>query len=312
MKKLICITLIPAILALTSACSIGRNNEPPEAAQTPPPIVSEQGADTTASYPTAETETIPEPPNEASSEADEPSVTNDVTLEAAEPPVMDDDSPALATLHPFAGALSEFFVGLAPVPEWALPAPYNTVTMPFVTHAMLVDVDGSGTLGMLASKWTLEVQRYLPHSSAQSLLVHRLFLLDNGQILTFALENIAVTPSGRLVTMGGVDGQGISMSAHTLLEFNNGQLAPVKSIMRTAYGHWEYHLVEVWVASGEDDTYAINYHTTEFWRRDAEQDQPITNAEFHELMTRYGLNNANPFFWEFPDETNAILAMSAN
>jgi len=246
-----------------------------------------------------------------------------VETQPVEPLITNDTSSASDTPHPFADALSEFFVNLAPVPEWALPSPENTHTMPFITHAMLVDVDGNGTQGMLASKWTTDVQRYLPASSAESLLVHRLFLLDGNQVRPVALDNIAVTPAGRLITMSGVDGQGISMSAYTLLGFSNGQLAPVKSIMRTAYGHWERQLTGegsdnfmmyyfVWVSSGEDDTYAINYHTSEFWNRDAGQDLPLTNAGFHEVMTRYGLHGTNPFIWELPDQTDRILSMTAN
>ncbi|MCL2674876.1 MAG: hypothetical protein FWE92_06050, partial [Defluviitaleaceae bacterium] len=143
----------------------------------------------------------------------------------------------------------------------------------------------------------------------------------NGQVRSIELDNIAVTPAKRLITMSGVDGQGISMSAYTLLGLNNGQLSPVKSIMRTAYGHWERQLTGegsddfmmyyfVWVSSGEDDTYAVNYHSGEFWRRDAGQDLPLTGIGFHEVMTRYGLHGANTFIWEHPDETNAILAMN--
>ena len=214
--------------------------------------------------------------------------------------------------HPFANALSEFFVNLAPVPEWALPSPEHAITMPVSTHAILIDIDGGDTQGMLASKWTTDVRRYLPYSSAESLLVHRVFLLANNQVRPIALENIAVTPTKRLITMSGVDGQGISMSAYTLLGFNNGQLTPIKSIMRTAYGHWEYHDVAVWVASGEEDSYAVNYHTSEFWNRNIEKDQPLTHDEFHQQMTRYGLHGAIPFVWELPDETDEILSMVGN
>jgi len=202
-------------------------NEQPESSP-----ASEQASNTTAAP------TEPEPTPEASQHVESPSA-NDTPTASANP-------------HPFANALSEFFVNIAPVPDWALPSPEHSITMPFSTHAMLVDVDGNGTQGMLASKWTTDVQRYRPHSSAESLLVHRLFLLANNQARPIALDNIAVTPTRRLITMSGVDGQGISMSAHTLLGFNNNQLTPVKSIVRTAYGHWEYHGVETWVASGEE------------------------------------------------------------
>jgi len=264
-------------------------NEQPESSP-----ASEQATNTTA----APTEPEPTPTPEVSQQV--------------EPPSANDTPTASANPHPFANALSEFFVNIAPVPDWALPSPEHSITMPFSTHAMLVDVDGNGTQGMLASKWTTDVQRYLPQSSAESLLVHRLFLLANDQARPIALDNIAVTPTRRLITMSGVDGQGISMSAHTLLGFNNNQLTPIKSIARTAYGHWEYHGVETWVSSGEDDSYFVNYHTSEFWNRDWEQDLPLTNAGFHQLMTRYGLNGAIPSVWELPDETNAILSMTAD
>lgn len=213
--------------------------------------------------------------------------------------------------HPFAGALAEFFVDIAPVPAWATPAPYHTISMPFSTHAILVDVDSSGTQGMLASKWTTDVQRYLPHSGAEYLLVQRLFLLDsNGQVRQVAFDNMAITPAGRLVITNGVDIRGASMTAYTLLDFTSGQLTPVISIMRTAYGHWEYSGIEgsVWVSYGEDDTYAVNHHTGDFWSRDTTQDQALTNAQFHALLIEHGLHNgANPFIWEWPDQSSSIL-----
>jgi len=211
-------------------------------------------------------------------------------VQQTQPSTANDTPTTSVTSHPFADALSEFFINIAPVPEWALLTPYHTVTMSVSTHAILVDVDGNGTQGMLASKWTTDVQRYLPHSSAESILVHRLFLQSpNGQTRPIALDNMAVTPAGRLVTTSAADGQGISMSTYTLLDFNNGQLTPVKSIMRTAYGHWEYHGVSTWVASGEADSYAVNHHTSEFWSRSIEQDQPLTHAEFHQLLATHGL-----------------------
>ena len=205
------------------------------------------------------------------------------------PPSTNNIPSAAAPRHPFAEALSDFFVNIAPVPEHA-------TTMPFSTHAILVDVDGNGTQGMLASKWTYDVQQYLPASSAESILVHRLFLLADNQVRPIALDNMAVTPTGRLITINNVDGQGISMSAYTLLGFTNGQLTPVKSIMRTAYYH------------GEEDSYAVNYHTSEFWSRDVEQDQPLTHAAFHQLLTIHDLHlGATPFVWEFPDQASRIV-----
>ncbi|MCL2356675.1 MAG: hypothetical protein FWC70_05890 [Defluviitaleaceae bacterium] len=252
-------------------------------------------------------------PNAASPQPAENNVPPASDAQFQTPPlVANNEQSANDNRHPFASALSEFFVNPAPVPDWALPAPEHTVTMPFSTHAVLVDVDGNGTQGMLASKWTADVQRYIPHSSAESILVQRLFLLSNNQTRPIALENTAITPAGRLITMSGVDGQGISMSAYTLLGFNNGQLTPVKSVMRTAYGHWEYHGTETWVSSGAGDSYAVNYHSGEFWNRNFEQDQPLTNAEFHQLMTQYGLHGASRFIWELPDETGRILAMRLN
>ena len=218
--------------------------------------------------------------------------------------------------HPFAAALSEFFANTTHAPEWAL-VPDATHIMSNSTHAILVDVDGNGTQGVLASKWTTDVQRYLPASSAESIFVQRLFLLANNQVRQIELDNMAVTQAGRLITISSVDGQGISSRAHTLLGFNNGQLTPVKSIAVTRYGEWHYP--HEWVSSGEANRYFVNYHTNEFWNRNAEQDQAITHAEFNELITRYGLHMIGygtmggfATVWELPDQTNAILGMTTN
>jgi len=326
-KKSIVLIGVLSVMLIVPACSTDGNpsTEPLPTGQislpiedlstnnTPTPATNSNLTNEEAEQQPTETDAI----NNSASEHTEPTPTPEPipspepTEQHIEPPVVNESPPASANLHPFANALSEFFVNIAPVPEWALPSPENTHTMPFSTHAILVDVDSNGTQGMLASKWTTDVQRYLPGSSAESILVHRLFLLfPNNLTRPMELHNIAVTPARRLITMGGVDGQGISMSAYTLLEFNNNQLAPIKSIMRTAYGHWEYHGVETWVSAGVEDSYAMNYHTGEFWNRDWEQDQPLTHDEFHQMMTRYGLHGANPFVWELPDETDQILTMS--
>lgn len=290
------------IILITTACSA----EQITVTEEPPPEIQ-----TTNTTPTPEPTPI-HTPTPAPTPTQEPSLeqaTEQITEQEADLPISSAALPAPDNLHPFANALSDFFVNLAPVPEWAAQLPEQ---MHFSTHAILVDVDGNGTQGMLASKWTSDVQQYLPHSSAESLLVHRLFLLAGNQTRPVDLHNMAVTRAGRLITTNGADGQGASMSAYTLLGFTDGQLTPVKSIMRTAYGHWEYHIEMVWVSSGEDDTYAVNYHTTEFWERGWEQDQPLSHTEFHELLVRYGLNyGANPFIWQLPDETNAILSLTA-
>jgi len=233
---------------------------------------------------------------------------NDVTRTVAIIPPL---SPPGEFANPFASALSGFFANVTQAPDWAV-VPEAIHAMSASTHAILVDVDGNGTQGMLASKWTTDVQRYLPASSASSTFVQRVFLLVNNQTRQVALDNMAVSSAGRLITISGVDGQGISMRAYTLLGLNNGQLTPIKSIAITRYGHWEYHGVESWVSTGEADSYFVNYHTNEFWNRDAAQDQAITYAEFNQLLTRYGLHDTSYLVWELPDETNAILSMTTN
>ncbi|MCL2399536.1 MAG: hypothetical protein FWC91_07340, partial [Defluviitaleaceae bacterium] len=322
------------IMLIVAACSTDGNISSESSPQVlAPPVEVLPPADTLAtSHNPANEQTEPElPPTETQPGSDPASVQNTtdtttpittITPEPTSTPSTEVQHTQPSTApHPFANALSEFFVNLAPVPDWVTPDT-NTVMQNSSTHAILVDVDGNGAQGMLASKWTTDVQHYIPHSSAESLFVQRLFLLAGNQARPLIFDNMAVTPTGRLITMSNVDGQGILMRAYTLLGFNNGQLAPTKSIMVTEYGDWfryltgegnDYFMVYnfVWEPSGEENKYAINYHTGEFWSRNTEQDQSITHAAFNELMTQYGLHDTTGFVWELQDETNAILSMSA-
>jgi len=233
------------------------------------------------------------------------------------PPIVNETEPT--NVHPFAYALADFFENVTEAPEWAL-VPGASHVMTDSTHAVLVDVDGNGTPGVVASKWTANVQRYLPGSSAESILAQRLFLISNNQVRQITLDNMAVSSTGRLLTISGVDGQGVSMRAYTLLGFNNEQLTPIKSVVRTRYGYWYYDGVqESWVSSGEENSYFVNYHTNEFWNRNAEQDQEITYAEFNELISEYGLLvfgygalGGNAIVWDIADQTNTILSMTTN
>jgi hypothetical protein len=206
----------------------------------------------------------------------------------------------------FADALADFFADATYPPEWAL-VPDASHVMQANSHAIYVDVDGEGTMGVLATKWTTNVAHYLPGSSAERIYVQRVFLEAGGHVRPVSMHNIGVTPGGRLITLGAVDGQGISLRAYTLLGFTNGQFGSVKSLMQQRYGYWRYDGVETWVSAGLEDSHSVNYHTGEFWNRDIASDQPLTHAEFTEQMTRYGLQGTTPHPWELPDQTDAIL-----
>ncbi|MCL2873671.1 MAG: hypothetical protein FWE29_01940 [Defluviitaleaceae bacterium] len=211
-----------------------------------------------------------------------------------------------SSLHPLAEALSEFFVNLAPVPYWH-PMSSNS-------HAILVDVDGNGTQGVIAAKWSADRQHYLPNSTGDDpIFVQRFFLLSNNHARPVDLNtNFAVTPNRRLIGMSNADGQGISLRAYTLFNFVDGNLVPTKSISATEYWRREgygYH------PNHDGNSYLVNYHTADFpdfWNRNHEQDQTITHEEFNELLIRYGLHDTITSFWELPDDTAAILQMPLN
>jgi len=203
--------------------------------------------------------------------------------------------------HPFAEVLSHFFVNLSTPPYFHQHEPSY--------HAILVDLDGSGTQGMIASKWSSDRQRYHPYSPMFGpVFVQKLFYMYDNQLHEIN-GGWNVTSERRLVTITGANGQGMSTKAYTLYDFVDGDVIPIKSISVTEYLRLDWYGFQ---PDHDGNSYLLSYHTgVDFWNRDWEQDQPLTHEAFNEIMTRYGLQDAADL-WEWPDETHAIMQMTAN
>ena len=197
--------------------------------------------------------------------------------------------------HLFANALTNFFVNLT--------APDSSrYTMPYSYHAVLVDVDGQGTPGMVASRWTFEGDRRHPFAFGNFISIwphftQRLFFMYDNQLHEVDGQ-WGVTPSGRLVALSFVGACDILMTEYILLSVDDGSLVGVKSVSITE---------QTW----GDNFYSVNYHINEFLASDFEQSQSLTHAEFDEMMARYGLHGTRINSWELPNDTYMVLAMEA-
>jgi len=209
------------------------------------------------------------------------------------PHVLPPEAPnAPANPHPFADALASFFVNLTTAGEWGMP--YNSY------HAMLVDADGQGTPGVVASRWTFDGDRHYPFAFSNFISIHPSF----EQRLFFIYDNKlhevdgqwGVTPSGRLVALSFIGACDILVTEYMLLDVNDGNLVGVKSISITE---------QTW----GDNYYSVNYHINEFLISDFEQRQSLTRAEFDEMMDMYGLYDTSINLWELPDDTYRVLIM---
>jgi len=217
------------------------------------------------------------------------SILYNIPPRIASPVVVAAESP-----HPFADALAGFFVNLTTAGWYG--------GMPYSYHAVLVDVDGQGTPGVVASRWAFD-DRSHPFSFFNFLHIHpsneqRLFFMYGNQ-LHEAQGQWGVAPSGRLVALAFTGACDILMTEYILLDIIDGQLVGVKSISNTE---------QTW----GDNHYAVNYHINDFLASDFEQMQSLTRAEFDELMARYGLHGTIANIWELPDDTYKVLAMPAS
>jgi len=201
--------------------------------------------------------------------------------------------------HPFAEALTDFFDNLTVAAEERfLGMP------PYSYHAMLVDVDGQGTLGMVASRWTFERGREYPFAAGDFIGRHpnfsqRLFIMYGDELHEIDGHQWGVTPTGRLVAVMRTGACDMLLTDHILLDVNDGQLVGVKSI-------------SIFEQTWGDNYYHINHHINEFFWSDFEQRQDLTHEEFNELMNRYGLYGTTTNLWTLSDDTYKILEMSSN
>jgi hypothetical protein len=174
--------------------------------------------------------------------------------------------------------------------------------MPYSTHAVLVDIDGNGTQGMVASKW-VEGQHQNPHRRQY------LFWLCNGELRqqTFGFERFGISSTGRLVFID-VDGAcNISLYTYTLFDFVDGELSLVKIMNR-----WEYWALG-WMLEDYCDPDYLHIFGSEYALRTYTNDRvwemvSLTHEEFDEMLTQHGLHETKDT-WELPDETQAILSL---
>ncbi|MCL1995436.1 MAG: leucine-rich repeat domain-containing protein [Defluviitaleaceae bacterium] len=207
--------------------------------------------------------------------------------------------------HPFAVALSEFFVNLT------TPG-YDSWDMPHSYHAVLVDIDGNGTLGVVASRWFFDGARPPCPSSWGSVSIQprfeqKLFFIHDNQLHEVDWQSWSVTPSGRLVKVDAIGASDILFTMRTLLTVADGRLIAEKTL-----GISEYTMAE--------STYSVNYHNNanliwsaydepHFWL-DFEEHTALTHEEFHEIMERHGLHGAG-VAWRLPNVAYEILGLSA-
>ena len=210
--------------------------------------------------------------------------------------------------HPFAVALADFFAEPVSVIDFATY--YFWLPMPYANHAIFVDMDGIGTVGVLASRWRYETRalRSNTHRFEQNI-----FWLCDGDVREEVVWDLSTTLSGQLVQIS-VDGAcNNTVTRYTLFGFVDGEL-----VRTTTLGIWEF-----WVHTGhiyengnifEDPNSPIvvlevNYGLATHWRVPYRYDD-ITSEEAYEFMTQHDLHGATHHVWEWADQTHEILAMT--
>ena len=213
---------------------------------------------------------------------------------------------APANPHPFADALAQFFVNLT-VPSYLLWG-----GLPYSYHAVLVDVDGRGTPGLLSARWAYHGSRWARtifewgSFSIYPRFDQQLFFMYDNRLHKSDWRQWGVTPAGRLVAIEDIATCGQFYTTYILMDVYDGRLVGSKSLSVSG------------VHGGSDwGYYAANYHFTECtwgyhtFARDWDYRQYLTRAEFDGLMVRYGLYGTRRS-WEWPDDTYRVLAMTAD
>jgi len=239
--------------------------------------------------------------------------------------------------HPFARALAEFFEDAVPLPSGE--------DFPFSTHAILIDMDGNGTLGMVATKLTSWVDW---ESEVRYGFSQKLFYIYNGELHNMDrwYGGLTVTPSGRLVFVDVANACNMSQELYTLTEFVNGELAPTVALF--VYTGWYHGMDEnknyVWdnsttferivhLAYPTEKIICKEEHTFNSWElsdETFEQMRLLENDEIYETLSRYDLLSITramlpvpgSYLCEYehmqhtvshlPDQQQEILAMMAN
>jgi len=181
--------------------------------------------------------------------------------------------------NPFAAPLLEYLDGSVENPDAISAGGYSA-------YSNLIDIDGNGTIGVLA------LRSEEPYG--WPIFYGKVFYLNNGELLYLdlgALEGfpyaVSLTAENRLVLVTGDGGQW----SYTLFGIDNGRLVGTL----TLYGEMA-------------DGYSYNYFYYRGGRSEGWEIRiPITEAEFDEMRIRYGLDNLAGLR---RDETDAILVMT--
>ena len=222
------------------------------------------------------------------------------------PPVFDDLAVSTPHKQLLAHALTDFFADAEPAP--------HELELENNTHAILVDVDGNGTPGVIASKWIVS-DNYGRNPNASPRLMRKLFYIYEDQLnyvqglIRAEVSSLLVptAPGRRLVLISGTGHTGMSVSTYSLLGFIDGELVPVKSIIAVEFrdlpNHHGVRAVNTYVILHDpafNDTGEIGW---------GEQREYITKEEFMEIAEQYGLlsifNNSD--ILKIPSEADLII-----
>jgi len=240
--------------------------------------------------------------------------------------------PGAPIYHPFAMALSDFITDLIPAPifedfyDYDIQCSYSDAftnlnptpafagffghNMPYSSHAVMVDIDGNGTQGVLASRW---VQGQRQHYRFEQYL---LWLCgDELRKETLQFSRFGISQTGRLVALDILEACNISVFTYTLLDFVDGELSFIKTLAIQEYWALGWMLGDYtdpdYLHAIRTDYYLHIYTNGNPWRiryRDW-YGHKITCEEFYDILTKYSLYDVTIRVWGLPDETQAILSM---
>ena len=211
--------------------------------------------------------------------------------------------------HPFSIALSDFFTDLVPPPTnredfWHF--------MPCYSHAMMVDLDGYGNLGVVATRWRANPQsQFAPYLLEQYLFWLYEDELHKGRL---SFEKFGVTASDRLVVTDEIGACNITLYTYALLGFYGNELMRIKTF--TIRQSWALG----WMLGDYDDPdymhffgtyYYMRTHAAQQWNTHVSNwtETELTYEEFTSIMVQYSLHNITANIWELPDQTEEILIM---
>ena len=151
--------------------------------------------------------------------------------EALSTPVLNDMAVSAADMSLLALALHDFLSDAESGPEWLEDAAHK--------HALLVDIDGYGTPGVLASKWT-SANADERHPANRYLFIQTLFFVYDGHVNDYQIgwnEFIPMAPNRRLVQLSGGDTCGQFGRSYALMGIQDGTLTTVKTLSMFGMHH---------------------------------------------------------------------------